>query len=134
MYLGAVVVIVCGMLGLSYLLGERHHERGTDEPYESGVLTTGSARIPFPAHFYVTAMLFVIFDLEIVFLFAWAVAARQLGWPGYIEIVIFVSVLTVAWAYLWRVGALDWGTSSKLRQLGKSQVPPDRMQESRSSP
>ena len=115
-YLGAVFVIVGAMLGLSHVLGERHQERATGEPYESGVLSTGSARIPFPAHFYLTAMLFVIFDLEVVFLFAWAVAARELGWPAYIEIVVFVGVLLAAWAYLWRVGAFDWGTSGKLKR------------------
>ena len=118
-YATAVVVIVGAMVGLSHLLGERHAEPATGEPYESGMLSTGSARTPFPAHFYLTAMLFVIFDLEAVFLFAWAVAARELGWLGYVEILIFVGVLLLAWVYLWRVGALDWGPQSG-RVLGPS--------------
>jgi NADH-quinone oxidoreductase subunit A len=61
--------------------------------------------------FYLVAVLFVIFDLEAVFIFAWAVAARQAGWAGYIEILVFIGVLAAALAYLWRVGALDWHQS-----------------------
>ena len=119
-YCGAVVVLVSGMIVVSYLLGERHKEAATGEPYESGVLPTGGARLRFPAHFYLIAMFFVIFDLEVVFLFAWAVAARDLGWLGFWEISIFVGVLVVAWAYLWRVGALEWTSPRRtaIRQAG----------------
>lgn len=120
-HFAAVVVIVGGMLGLSFILGERHRDRARDEPYESGVLLTGSARVRFPAHFYLVAIFFVIFDLEAVFLFAWAVAVRELGWLGYAEILVFVGVLLAAWAYLWRIGALDWGTSAKLASKLKEQ-------------
>jgi NADH-quinone oxidoreductase subunit A len=62
------------------------------------------------AKFYLVAMFFVIFDLEAVFVIAWALAARPLGWAGYIEILIFIGVLMAALVYLWRLGALDWGT------------------------
>ena len=62
-------------------------------------------------------MLFVIFDLESVFIFAWAVAGRELGWPGYIEMVIFVGILVVTLIYLWRAGALDWAPEGKKRSL-----------------
>jgi NADH-quinone oxidoreductase subunit A len=98
------------MLGLSYVLGERHKGRATGEPYESGIAPTGSARLRFDVKFYRVATFFVVFDLEAVFLFAWAVAARELGWPGYIEMVIFVGILVAALIYLWRVGALGWGS------------------------
>ncbi len=114
-YFGAVVVVVAGMLGLSYLLGQRHAERATGQPYESGVLPTGSAHVRFSAQFYLVAMLFVIFDLEAVFLVAWAVAFRQVGWAGYLGAVAFVGVLGVGLAYEWRVGALEWG-DSRLRR------------------
>ncbi len=114
-YFGAVVVIVAGMLGLSYLLGQRHAERATGQPYESGVLPTGSAHVRFSAQFYLVAMLFVIFDLEAVFLVAWAVAFRQVGWVGYLGAVVFVGVLGVGLAYEWQVGALEWG-DSRLRR------------------
>lgn len=109
-YSVVVLVLVTVVLVLSYILGQRHHERGTGEPYESGILPTGSARLRFDVKYYLVAMFFVIFDLEAVFLFAWAVAFRELGWAGYIEMLVFVAVLVVALAYLWKLGALDWGT------------------------
>ena len=114
-YAAAVIFVVAAMIGIPYLLGERHQERATGEPYEGGIVSTGSARMRFPAHFYLIAMFFVIFDLEVVFLFAWAIAAPELGWLGYAEILVFVGVLLAAWVYLLRVGALDWGTSARLK-------------------
>ncbi len=119
-YFAAVLVVVGGMLGISYLLGARHRQHG--EPYESGIVSTGTARVRFSAHFYLVAMFFVIFDLEAVFLFAWAVAVKELGWLGYAEVLVFVGVLLAAWAYLWRIGALDWGTSQRLQE-GRSPAP-----------
>jgi len=78
------------MLG-SYVLGQRHQGLGVGTPYESGILPEGSARVRFSARVYLIAMFFVVFDLEAVFLFAWAVAAREAGWPGYWEVVIVVG-------------------------------------------
>jgi NADH-quinone oxidoreductase subunit A len=98
------------MLGLSHLLGEHHRERSTDFPYESGIVSEGSARVRLSAKFYLVAMFFVIFDLEAIFIFAWAVAVRETGWLGYAEVSIFIVVLLVALGYLWRVGALEWGS------------------------
>jgi NADH-quinone oxidoreductase subunit A len=98
------------MIGLSALLGQRHWQRTTGEPFESGMKPTGTARIRFDVKFYLMAMFFVIFDLEAVFIFAWAANVRQLGWFGYIEMLIFVGFLLLALFYLWRVGALEWGT------------------------
>ncbi|MBV9157486.1 MAG: NADH-quinone oxidoreductase subunit A [Acidobacteriaceae bacterium] len=98
------------MVGLSYVLGQRHHERSTDSPYESGIISEGSARVRLSAKFYLVAMFFVIFDLESIFIFAWAVAVRETGWTGYLEISIFIIVLLAALGYLWRVGALEWGS------------------------
>lgn len=112
-YFALVVLLVGGMLGVSYLLGQRHSEPATGEAYESGILSEGSARVRLSAKFYLIAMFFVIFDLEAVFLFAWAVAARALGWPAFWEAAIFIGILVAALAYLWRIGALDWGTISR---------------------
>jgi len=109
-YVALILVVVLGMLGLSHFLGQRHRERATDEPYESGIPPTGSARLRFDVRFYLVAMFFVIFDLEAAFLFAWAVALRQAGWLGYVEAVIFVAVLLAGLFYLWRMGALDQAT------------------------
>ena len=85
-YFLSVVGLVAVILSLSYVLGQRHRERATDVPYESGMPPTGSARLRFSAEFYLIAMFFVIFDLESVFIFAWAVAARELGWQGYVAL------------------------------------------------
>jgi NADH-quinone oxidoreductase subunit A len=115
-YGAAVLAVVVVMLLVSALLGQRHKERTTDDPYESGIIPTGSARIRFDVKFYLMAVFFVIFDLEAVFIFAWAVAARRLGWVAYAEILIFVGFLLLALVYLWRVGALDWGTAKHRRE------------------
>ena len=109
-YLALVLGLVGAMLGLSYVLGQRHHDRSTDFPYESGILSEGSARVRLSAKFYLVAMFFVIFDLEAVFLFAWAVAVRETGWAGYAEAFVFIFILLIALGYLWRVGALEWGS------------------------
>jgi NADH-quinone oxidoreductase subunit A len=114
-YFAAIVVIVAAMIGLSYVLGQRHRERATDEPYESGVAATGTARVRFDIKFYLVAVFFLIFDLEAAFLYAWAVAVRETGWAGYAEVLVFTGVLAAALAYLWRLGALDWGKSKPTR-------------------
>ncbi|HLF74217.1 MAG TPA: NADH-quinone oxidoreductase subunit A [Anaerolineales bacterium] len=108
-YFIAVIILIMAMLSISHVLGERHKGRATDEPFEAGVPTTGTARQRLTAKFYLVAMFFVIFDLEAVFIIAWALAARSLGWAGYIEILVFIGVLLAALVYLWRLGALDWG-------------------------
>jgi NADH-quinone oxidoreductase subunit A len=120
-YFGLVLVVVLGMLGISYVLGEKHEERATGQPYESGILTTGTARVRLSVKFYLVAMFFVIFDLEAVFLFSWAVAAIELGWAGYAEAVIFIAILVAALIYLWRLGALDWGTDRRKAQASKKE-------------
>ena len=107
-YSAAVLVLVVVMLGMSHFLGERHRENLTNEPYESGVAPTGSARQRFHIRFYLTAMFFVVFDLEAVFVYAWAVSIRENGWPGYIEMLVFIGVLAASLVYLWKVKALDW--------------------------
>jgi NADH-quinone oxidoreductase subunit A len=109
-YCGAVIALVASMLALSHILGQRHTDRARGEPYESGIVSTGSARLRLSADFYLVAMFFVIFDLEAVFIFAWAIAFREVGWAGYMEILVFIGILIAALIYLWRQGGLDWGT------------------------
>lgn len=108
-YGAAVVLIVSVMLFLSHVLGQRRRDRATEQPYESGIASTGTARIRFDIKFYLIAMFFVIFDLEAVFIFAWAVSVREAGWSGYVEMLVFTGVLAAALVYLWRLGALEWG-------------------------
>ncbi|MBI5419235.1 MAG: NADH-quinone oxidoreductase subunit A [Deltaproteobacteria bacterium] len=83
--------------------------------YESGIVSEGSARVRLSVKFYLVAVFFVIFDLEAVFLFAWAVAVPELGRARYIEALVVIAILVAALAYLWRMGALDWGTPAQLR-------------------
>jgi NADH-quinone oxidoreductase subunit A len=109
-YAGVVLLATAAILTLSYLLGPRHRQRSRGQPYESGSPPTGSARLRFSINFDLVALFFVVFDVESIFLFAWAVAWRQLGWSGYIEMLVFVGILLTALVYLWRLGALDWGT------------------------
>ena len=109
-YFGAVLAITGVMLGGSYILGQRHHAKAADEPFESGIVPTGDVHIRFSVHFYLLAIFFVIFDMESVFLFAWSVALKESGWSGFIEALIFISVLLATLIYLWALGALDWRT------------------------
>lgn len=114
-YFAAIVLIVAAMLGLSSILGQRHRERATGEPYESGIVSTGSAQVRFDIKFYLVAVIFLVFDLEAAFLYAWAVAVRETGWAGYVEVLVFVGVLAAALVYLWRLGVLDWGRQNPTR-------------------
>jgi NADH-quinone oxidoreductase subunit A len=108
-YFGLVVIVVAGMLVGSFVLGERHTGRAINEPYESGMMPTGPARVRLSIKFYLVAMFFVVFDLESLYLIAWAVAIRETGWLGFVEAMIFMAILVVALIYLWSQGALDWG-------------------------
>jgi NADH-quinone oxidoreductase subunit A len=114
--MGMAVFVAAAMIGISYFLGERHKGRETGTPYEAGIKPTGSARLRLDVQFYLVGMLFVIFDLEIVFIIAWAVNLVELGWPGYLMIATFTGVLLAALAYLWKVGALEWGARKDMLQ------------------
>lgn len=118
-YAIAVFVVVGATLGLSYVLGERHRSPATCDPYESGIVPTGSSRFRVPVQFYLVAMLFVIFDLEAVFVFAWALVVREAGWLAFWEMTIFIGVLLVALIYVWRVGALDWRNDAPSPRIQK---------------
>lgn len=107
------------MLALSYLLGERHRDGATDQPYESGITPTGSAWIHFDVKYYLIAMFFVIFDVESIFVYAWAVVLVQAGWRGFATMSVFTGLLLAALAYLWRMGALDWAVFGKAKRSKK---------------
>ncbi|HUL11495.1 MAG TPA: NADH-quinone oxidoreductase subunit A [Methylococcaceae bacterium] len=121
-YFAAVVAVVAVMMGLSHVLGERgkNPAKATLEPFESGIVATGTPLIRFSVRFYLIAIFFVIFDIEAVFIFAWAIGFRESGWAGYIEILIFIAVLIAALAYLWLIGALDWRTERQKAVDGKT--------------
>ena len=109
LYAGLVIVLLVTILVLSYILGQRHKERDTNLPYEGGIQQTGSARLRFSAQFYLVAMLFVIFDVEAVFIMLWALGFYELGWAGYIGVAIFIVQLVVVLIYEWGIGALNFG-------------------------
>lgn len=112
-YTAIVFALVGLILALSYVLGQHHKDRATGEPYESGIVSTGGARLRFPSQFYMVAMLFVIFDVEAVFIITWAIAFKELGWPGYISICVFIFILLVVLVYEWRNGALNFGPDGR---------------------
>lgn len=123
LYVALIFVVAGAILTLSWALGQRHKEPQTGEPYESGIVSFGSARLRWSVSYYLVAMLFVVFDLEAVFLMAWAIALRDAGWAGFVEALIFVAVLAAALVYLWREGALDsagGGRVGKARQLPRA--------------
>lgn len=111
---GAIVLsLVALILGLSYVLGQHHNERATGEPYEGGILSSGTARMRFSSQFYLVAMLFVIFDVETIFILSWAIAFKDLGWYGYMGVLVFIGLLAIVLVYEWRNGALDFGPDGK---------------------
>jgi NADH-quinone oxidoreductase subunit A len=107
-YVLIVLGLVGALLALSFVLGPSKPHRKKLAPYESGILTDTPAHRRLSVRFYLTAMLFIIFDVEAVFFYPWAVLFRQLKWFGLIEMLVFIGVLLVALAYIWRNGGLDW--------------------------
>ena len=112
LYAGLVVILLAAILSLSYILGQRHNDRATNKPYEGGIEQTGSARIRFSVQFYLVAMLFVIFDVEAVFIMLWALGFYDLGWPGYVGVALFIAQLVVVLIYEWGIGALNIGADA----------------------
>lgn len=119
-FIVGVVGMCAFMLGVPVWLGGRDWGRAKNEPFESGVVPQGGARLRLSAKFYLVAMLFVIFDVEALFLYAWAVSAREVGWMGFIEVTVFVLFLLAGLVYLWRIGALDWAPEARRRRARKA--------------
>ena len=95
-------------LTVSSLLGPRRHNSAKDEPYESGMLPVGDAKRRFPVQFYMVAVLFILFDVEVILMYPWAMAARKLGLFGLIEMAIFIVILFVGFVYAWKNDAFKW--------------------------
>ncbi len=106
--LGLSIVFVFLPIGVSYLTGA--HRPGSEKlsEYECGFPAFESARSQFDIRFYLVAILFIIFDLEVAFLFPWAVSLGEIGWTGWIGMMIFLLILTVGFAYEWKKGAMNW--------------------------
>ncbi|MGA2197560.1 MAG: NADH-quinone oxidoreductase subunit A [Bryobacteraceae bacterium] len=112
------MALAAGLLTASYLLGKRVRNKVKDMPYESGIVPTGDARQRFSVKFYLVAMLFILFDIEAIFLYPWAVVFRDLGMAGFVEMLIFVVLILSGFFYIWKKGALDW---SKPEGAGRKQ-------------
>lgn len=110
------------MLVVAYVLGGRYRGRAKNDPFESGVVSSGGARMRLSAKFYLVAMLFVIFDVEALYLYAWSVSVRESGWMGFIEATIFIVVLLIGLIYLARIGALDWAPDGRKRKSRKQAI------------
>jgi len=128
-YAIAAIGVVAFMIGFSYILGERHKARFRNEPYESGMPLTGEAHIRYSAHFYMVAMFFVIFDLDAAFIITYAIAYKELGWPGYLGILVFIGLLLAVLIYEWKTGALDFGPDGKkiLKAMPKNKITEESM-------
>ncbi|HAD39973.1 MAG TPA: NADH-quinone oxidoreductase subunit A [Plesiomonas shigelloides] len=116
----AIIALCLFMVGTASLLGGKAWGRSKNQPFESGVDSVGSARLRFSAKFYLVAMIFVIFDVEALYLFAWSVSVRESGWLGLIEASVFIVVLLIGLLYLWRIGALDWTPEKSKRGVSQS--------------
>jgi NADH-quinone oxidoreductase subunit A len=109
LYTGIAVFLIAVLLLLAWGLGHKSRSRAKGEPYESGVLPTGDARLRDPVPFYLVAIFFIVFDVEAIFILSWAVAWDLLGWAGFLQITFFIFVLFLGLVYLWKMGGLDWG-------------------------
>jgi NADH-quinone oxidoreductase subunit A len=114
-YVVAVIILCALMLGLSAMLGGKSGARARNEPFESGVVSASPERLRLSAKFYLVAMFFVIFDVEALYLYAWAISVRESSWMGFIEGGIFIGILTASLVYLARIGALDWAPETRKR-------------------
>jgi NADH-quinone oxidoreductase subunit A len=108
-----VMIVIAGAFSVialtaSALLGPRRYNKAKDEPYESGILPFGDAKRRFPVQFYVIAVLFILFDVEVILMYPWAVSARKLGVFGLVEMAIFLVILLVGFVYAWKSDAFKW--------------------------
>ena len=112
---------------LSSLLGPRKPSPEKAAPYECGMPPVGDARERQSVKFYLVAMIFLLFDIEVAFLYPWAMALRDLGWAGYAQVLLFMVVLLAGYVYVWRKGVLDWG--NERRQLSAVSSQPSERSE-----
>lgn len=101
-------IIAAAIIGFSHVLGHRTKSKAKLAPYECGMTTIGPTQRIMTIRYYIVAMLFLVFDIEIIFLYPWAVVTRRLGLFGFIEMIIFVFILFIGYLYIWKKGALEW--------------------------
>jgi NADH-quinone oxidoreductase subunit A len=109
-------VLAAALIAISYIFGKKVRNRVKDMPYESGIVPTGDARGRFSVKFYLVAMLFILFDIEAIFLYPWVVVYRELKMFAFVEMLIFVVLILSGFLYIWKKGALDWSGSDLSRK------------------
>jgi len=112
-YVILVLVFVGSQLFLASWLGERKKSPEKSRPYESGIIPTGTARLRYPVPFFMVAIFFLLFDVEGAYIFSWAIAWKDLGWTGWLQISFFIIVLLLGLVYIWKKGGLEWGATTK---------------------
>ncbi len=110
-----ILIFVASQLFVAHWLGEKKKSTEKSRVYESGVIPTGTARLRYPVPFYMVAIFFLLFDVEAAFIFSWAIAFRELGWAGWLQISFFIIVLILGLIYIWNKGGLEWGPKAKKR-------------------
>jgi len=123
-YVGIIIlfIVVAGfmitMLTLSSILGPKNKNATKQLPFECGAVSVGEARDSrFSVKFYLLAVLFILFDIEVIFMYPWALVFRDLGWFGFFEMLFFIAILTFGLIYVWRKGVLDWNVSSRSKKV-----------------
>ncbi|MBI4442749.1 MAG: NADH-quinone oxidoreductase subunit A [Acidobacteria bacterium] len=114
-----IALLAGGMVALSYWLGQHRPTARKLAAYECGMTPTGDARQPFSVKFYLVAMIFILFDVEVMFLFPWAVIFRELQWFGFLEMLLFLLLVLSGFVYIWRKGVLDWTESDTGESAGE---------------
>lgn len=112
-YVVLILIFIASQLLIAAWLGDKKITPEKLRPYESGVIPTGNARLHSPVPFYLVAIFFLIFDVEAVFIFTWAIAQGELGWSGWMQVSFFILVLLLGLFYIWRKGGLDWGPTTQ---------------------
>jgi NADH-quinone oxidoreductase subunit A len=110
------MALAAGLLTVSFLLGKRVRNRVKDMPYESGIVPTGDARQRFSVKFYLVGMLFILFDIEAIFLYPWVVIFRDLKMTAFVEMLVFVILILSGFFYIYKKGALDWSGANDSRR------------------
>ena len=108
-------IVACAIVTLSWLIGKRKPTRAKMEPYECGMEPIGDARERFSVKFYLVGMLFILFDVEAIFMYPWAVILKDLKMFGFWEMVVYIAIVLVGLFYVWKKGVLDWGRGSAMR-------------------
>jgi NADH-quinone oxidoreductase subunit A len=117
-YIGIAIFLIAVLLLLSWGLGYKTRSRQKQEPYESGIYPLDNARLRGPVPFYLVAVFFIIFDVEVIFVASWAVAYDRLGWSGFADVCFFIFILFLGLVHLWKTGGLDWGPRRQGRDAG----------------